>query len=100
LAYLAETRTGYPFTVFSERTGLTGPPNDRRYPAYFNLNLEVERRFRLGKYQWALRAGFVNITGHHNPNAVNNTLESPGFLRFAGGQGRAFVTRIRLIGRK
>jgi hypothetical protein len=99
LSYLVEWRSGYPFTVFSEKTGLVGPPNSRRYPDYFSLNLEVERRFRIGSYQWALRGGFINITDHSNPNAVNNTLESPGFLHYAGGQSRAFVTRIRLIGR-
>ena len=99
LSYMVEWRTGYPFTVFSEKTGLVGPPNDRRYPDYFNLNLEVERRFRIGRYQWALRGGFINITDHSNPNAVNNTVESPGFLHYAGGQSRAIVTRIRLIGR-
>ncbi len=99
LSYLVEWRTGYPFTVFSEKIGLVGPPNSRRYPDYFNLNLEVERRFRIGRYQWALRGGFINITDHRNPNAVNNTMESPGFLHYAGGQSRAIVARIRLIGR-
>ncbi len=99
LAYLLEWRSGYPFGVNSERSGPVGLPNSRRYPAYFSLNLEVERRFRLWKYQWGLRAGFINLTNRKNPNAVNNTLESANFLHFSGGQGRAFVTRIRFIGK-
>lgn len=99
VSYLLELRSGYPFSVFSERTGLVGLPNSRRYPGHFSLNLELERRFRLWNYQWGLRGGFINITSHKNPNAVNNTLESPNFLRFSGGQKRAFVTRIRFIGK-
>ncbi len=99
IAYLLEWRSGYPFSVFSEKSGLVGPPNNRRYPAYFSLNVEVERRLRVWKHQWGLRLGFINITNHKNPNAVNNTLESPNFLHFSGGQKRAFATRIRFIGR-
>jgi hypothetical protein len=99
LAYVVEWRSGYPFSAFSEDAGLVGPPNSYRYPNYFSLNLEAERVFHFRKYRWGFRAGFVNISNHKNPNAVNNMLESPNFLGFAGGQRRAFVTRIRLIGK-
>ena len=99
LAYLFESRSGYPFTAASERTGLLGAPNSYRYPNYFSLNVEVERVLHIGKHRWGLRGGFVNITNHKNFNTVNNIIESPNFLSYAGGQKRAFVTRIRLIGK-
>jgi len=85
--------------VFSQRTGPVGAPNSYRYPGYFSLSLEAERVVHFRKYRWGLRIGFVNITNHKNPNAVNNVLESPNFLSYAGGQSRAFVTRLRLIGK-
>ena len=99
LAYLVEYRTGLPFSVFSERSGLVGLPNSSRYPDFISLNLEAERIFHLRKYRWGLRIGFINITNHKNPNTVVNVQEAPDFRSFSGGQGRAFVTRIRLIGR-
>ncbi len=99
LTYVLEWHTGFPFTVVNERQAVLGAPNSRRFPDYFSLNLHVERRFKMWRYQWALRAGFNNITGHRNPVVVVNNIDSPNFREFDRGQGRAFTGRIRLIGR-
>jgi hypothetical protein len=71
-----------------------------RFPAFFELNLHLERRFFFRKHRWALRAGFNNITGRRNPNVVNNNLSSPNFLRYYGGQSRALNFRLRWLGRQ
>jgi hypothetical protein len=99
-AYLAEYRTGFPFSVVDEEGFMVGNPNSRRYPDYFNVNLHFERRFRALHYLWAWRFGYNNITGNQNPNVVENILGSPRFLTYGRGQARAFSVRLRLLGRK
>ena len=99
-AYLVEYRTGFPFGVVNEEGFLIGQPNSVRYPDYFNINLHLERKFRVLHYLWAWRFGFNNITNNGNPNSVNNVLGTPHFMGYARGQSRAFSVRLRLLGRK
>lgn len=98
--YSVEWRDGFPFSLVNEDQQLVGQPASRRFPSYFSLNLLAERRFQLLGLQWALRAGFDDITNRHNPTDVNNNVDSPHFLTFGGLQGRALTARIRLLGRK
>jgi hypothetical protein len=98
--YSIEWRSGFPFSVVTQNQEVLGEANSRRFPPYFSLNLHLERRFRFANYEWAFRAGFNNITDHPNPSVVNNNIDSPGFLSFSGLQDRAFVGRIRFLGRK
>ena len=99
LAYWLDTRSGFPFRVVNEEARLVGLPNSRRFPAYFSLNLHVERRFTFFRHEWAWRGGFNNITDHGNSNVVNNNIDSPGFLTFTGGQHRALTVRLRFLGK-
>ncbi len=99
LSYFLEWRTGLPFTVVDQSQEMVGPPNSMRFPDYFSLNLHLERRFRLWRYEWALRAGFNNLTSHKNPTVVINNVDSPYFGEFAGGSNRAFTGRIRFLGK-
>ncbi len=50
LAYLVEYRTGFPFSVVDQQGFMIGSPGSRRLPAYFNLNLHVERQFHALRY--------------------------------------------------
>lgn len=99
LAYLLEARDGFPFSIQDDEGRLVGGLNERRFPAYFELNLHIERRFFFKGQRWALRAGFNNITNHRNYDTVNNNTGSPNFLRFYGGSGRSLNFRIRWLGR-
>ena len=99
-AYLVEYRTGFPFSVVSDEGLMVGPPNSRRLPGYFNINLHFERKFRALHYLWAWRFGFNNLTNNGNPNTVNNNVDSPTYLAYGRGQARAFTVRLRLLGRK
>ena len=101
LAYSTEARTGFPFNLYTDQQQLLGKPGVDRFPDYFSLNLQLEKRFHLFGYYWALRGGFDNITGHANPYVVNSVID-PTHLQptFAALQGRAFTSRIRLLGRK
>ncbi len=100
LAYMAEWRSGYPFSIEDERGNVQGAVNSRRFPAFFELNVQLERRVDLFGYRWALRGGVNNLTNRLNPTLVNNVDTSPQFLEFYGGSSRAFVTRIRWLGKK
>ena len=98
-AYFLEWHTGFPYSVVNQELRLVGAPNSYRFPDYFSLNLQFERRFRLLHYEWAFRIGFNNITGHENPTAVNNNIDSPNYGQFLGSAGAAFVGRIRFLGK-
>jgi hypothetical protein len=101
VAYSMEARTGFPFNEFNDQQQLTGAPGAHRYPEYFSLNLQLEKRFHALGYYWALRGGFDDITGRCNPYAVNGTIDATHPTpTFSACQGRAFTSRIRLLGRK
>lgn len=99
-AYLAEYRTGFPFSVVDQQSLLVGRPNEMRYPGYFSLNLHIEKQFRAVHYLWAWRGGLDNITNNGNPNSVNNVTGTPQYLTFGRGQARAFSVRLRFLGRR
>jgi hypothetical protein len=100
LSYALDWRDGFPFSLVNGDQLLVGPPNSMRFPDYFSLNLHAEKRFRLIGYHWAVRGGFNNITDRANPSSVDNNIDSAGFLNYGSFQKRAFVGRIRFLGRK
>jgi hypothetical protein len=97
-SYFFEYRTGFPFSVINELQQLVGPANYERFPDYAGLNLGIEKRVRLFKREWAVRLTILNATGHANPDGVINNVDSPKFMKFSGGQKRAYSARIRLVG--
>jgi len=100
IAYALDWRSGWAFSVLNQRQELVGSPNSRRFPAYFSLNLHFEKRVRFASYEWALRAGFNNVTNHRNAGSIDANIDSPDFLDLAAIEDRAFVGRVRLLGRK
>jgi hypothetical protein len=99
LSYFAEWHTGMPWSEINQYQQLLGDPNSRRFPDYFSLNLHVERRFRFWRTEWALRAGFNNITDHDNPTTVLNNIDAEDFGQYQGSQGRVLTGRIRFLGK-
>ena len=99
LACLVDTRTGYPFSAFTDAGTSIGQVNSHRFPAYFELNLHLEKRFNFRHYRWAFRMGANNLTNRRNPDTVNNIVTSSRYLQFLGGSGRAFNFRIRWLGK-
>lgn len=98
-AYLAEWRNGYPFSITTDDGRVVGAVNSSRFPAYVEVNLHLERRFRFRGQLWALRGGFNNLTNRQNPNVVNSVLGGPNFMQFYGGQHRTMNFRIRWLGK-
>ncbi|MDM7995672.1 MAG: carboxypeptidase regulatory-like domain-containing protein [Acidobacteriota bacterium] len=98
LSYYFEYRTGFPFSVVNEQQQVVGSANRLRYPDYASLNLGIEKRLRLFRREWAVRISVLNSTSHPNPDSVINNIDSPLFMKYAGGQKRSFKARIRLVG--
>ena len=100
IAYLMDWHTGLPFSIQDQFGQLAGPVDDHRFRQFFELNFFVERQLSVQGYRIALRAGFNNITGHFNPNVVDNVLGGPTYLRVYGGQARALNFRFRFLGHR
>ncbi|MGB6483832.1 MAG: TonB-dependent receptor [Candidatus Acidiferrales bacterium] len=98
--YSFDWRTGYPYNVINLEQELVGLPGQARFPDFASLNLHVEKRFHLFGFEWALRAGFNNITNRADPAVVDNNIDSPTFGAFGAFATRAFTGRIRFLGRK
>jgi hypothetical protein len=95
---LAEARNGFPFSLQTDTGNTVGAVNSHRYPAYLDLDLHLEHKFRLAGRRVALRGGFNNITNHRNPTTVNNVIGAPEFMQFYGSPGRHVVFRFRWLG--
>jgi hypothetical protein len=101
VAYSMEARTGFPFSELTDQQQIIGAPGAYRFPEYFSLNLQLEKRFHLFHNYWALRGGFDNITGRCNPYVVNSVIAPTHTLpTFSACESRAFTSRIRLLGKK
>lgn len=100
LAYACDWRTGYPYNVIDLQQELVGLPSQNRFPDFASLNLHIEKRFHLFGFEWALRAGFNNITDRSDPLTVENNVDARNFGEFGDFQRRAFTGRIRFLGRK
>lgn len=100
LAYTLDWRDGFPFSVVNENQELVGSPDRLRYPAFFSLNIALEKRVSLFGFRWQLRGGIDDITDRQNPFAVDNNIDSPTFLTYGSIGGRSFTGQVRLLGRK
>jgi hypothetical protein len=100
LAYTLDWRSGFPFSVLNENQQIVGAPDSLRMPVYFSADAALERRISLFGFRWDVRAGFNDLTGRHNPFAVNNNIDSPQFLVYSSTQSRTLQAQIRLLGRK
>jgi hypothetical protein len=74
--------------------------NSHRFPDFVMINPFLEWRFSFRKYNLALRGGFENVTGSKNPFVVQNNIDASNFGQYSVTMHRAFVARIRFLGRK
>lgn len=99
-AYSLDWRSGSPFSLVNQEQQFLLPLNNMRFPRWFSFSPYIEKRFTLHGYNLALRGGFDNVTSSRNPTAVNNNVNSPTFFTFSNFDSRAFVARIRFLGKK
>ena len=89
---LVDVHSGYPYSPIDVQQQYVGTPNGQRFDQFFSLDLKLYREFRVpflgnrsGKVHH-IRLGVytLNVTNHHNFNAVYNNVASPNFGTFAG----------------
>jgi hypothetical protein len=89
---LADVHSGYPYSAVDVQQQYVGVPNGQRFSEFFSLDLKLYREFRVpflgnrsGKsHHIRLGVYTLNVTNHHNFNAVFNNVASPNFGQFAG----------------
>jgi hypothetical protein len=98
IAYMMDWHTGLPFSIQDPYGQLVGAPDSKRFPAYFQLNIYVERIVTYRGYRVAFRTGFNNITGHFDPTVIDNVVGGSTYLRAYGSQPRALNFQLRFLG--
>jgi Carboxypeptidase regulatory-like domain len=103
IVYSAEARTGLPFYGTTDQGEIApgyAPGSSLRFPVYYSLNLQFQKRIHLFARNWDVRAGFNNITNHANVSGADATIDATHPLpTFVDGEGRAFAFEMRLLGR-
>lgn len=102
LAYSTELRSGFAFNLVNPQQQLLGQADTGRFPTYFTLNVQLEKRFHFLGYYLAVRGGLDNITGQCDPYVVNNVIDPVNHPAptFSACLGRALTSRLRFLGRK
>jgi hypothetical protein len=102
LAYSMDLRSGFAFNLLNPQQQLLGRADTGRFPEYFTLNVQLEKRFHFLGYYLAVRGGLDNITGQCDPFVVNNVIDPVNHPAptFSACLGRALTSRIRFLGRK
>jgi hypothetical protein len=92
LSPLVDVHSGYPYSAIDVQQQYVGVPNSQRFSEYFSLDFKLYREFKMpflgnrsGKVHH-IRLGVytLNLTNHHNFNAVFNNVTAPNFGQFAG----------------
>jgi hypothetical protein len=104
LVYSAEARTGLPLNATSEQGEIypAYPPGTFRFPTYYAVNLEFEKRIHLFGRYWAVRVGFDNVTNHADAVLSKGIINPPTqpVPIFIDGNGRALDGRIQYLGKQ
>ncbi|MGA9241797.1 MAG: TonB-dependent receptor, partial [Silvibacterium sp.] len=90
-----DLHTGFPYSPWNEYHEYVGPRNDKRYPRFSSLDLQVSRPFALHlgeNHQLHLKAGFgiFNVLNHFNPRDVQNNVASNEFGEFFNDAWREY----------
>ena len=89
---LVDVHSGFPYSAIDVQQQYVGIPNGQRFSEYFSLDMKLYREFKvpfLGRRSGRahhIRLGVytLNVTDHHNYNAVYNNVASPIYGHFAG----------------
>jgi hypothetical protein len=98
--YTLDMHSGFPFTAVNANQTVAGPAGGQRFPEYVSFSPGLEWRFHFRGSYFGLRGVLENATNSSDPYVVNNNVDSPAYGTFTEPLGRAFTTRIRLIGTK
>ena len=92
---IADWRTGFPYSVVNDALDFVGPRNTLRFPNRLHLDLGVERRFRIGKFQPWIGIRAYNALDSFLPVDVQANLGSPAFGTFYNSEYRQLRLQVR-----
>ena len=82
LLALFDWHTGVPYSVVNEMLDFVGARNELRFPTYTRLELGLERRIKVLRFQPWIGVRFNNVLGRFLPDEVQNNTGSPFFGTF------------------
>jgi len=88
-------RTGLPYSVVNAPLDFVGPRNSLRFPTYERLEVGVERRFTVLKFQPWIGVRVWNALNSFLPTDVQNNVSSPAFGSLYNSEYRQFRIQIR-----
>jgi hypothetical protein len=95
--------TGFPYSAVDVLQNYVGAPNGLRFPAYFSLDLQLSKDFRMRLIPWAKNHKFrgalriFNITDHGNFRDVHNNVDSVYFRQFTGFLHRFYDVSLDVV---
>lgn len=88
-------RDGLPYSAVNEMLDFVGQRNSLRFPAYFNVDLGVEHRFRIfGARPW-IGVRVDNVLDSWLPQDVQANVTSPAYGTFYNTEYRQFRIQVR-----
>lgn len=95
LVSVVDWRSGAPYSLVNDALEFVGPRNGFRLPAYFRLDVGVERRFHILKWQpWIGIRGY-NVLDSFNPSDVQANIGSPNFGSLYNSEYRQLRLQLR-----
>ena len=88
LSPVVEWRSGFPYSMLTQRQRYFGTPNSQRYPPFMAADAVIYKTFTVHNRSADLGLQIFNITNHFNPRDVYAVVGSPQFGGFANGVGR------------
>ncbi len=88
-------RSGLPYSVVNDTLDFVGPRNSQRFPAYVRLEVGVERRLKVFKFQPWVGVRVWNALDSFLPTDVQANLGSPNFGHFYNSEYRQFRIQVR-----
>jgi hypothetical protein len=88
-------RTGLPYSVVNDTLDFVGARNDRRFPTFLRLEVGLEHRFKILKFQPWIGMRVWNALNSFLPNDVQNNLSSPAFGSLYNSEYRQFRIQVR-----
>jgi len=79
-----EIRTGVPYSAVNEQLEFVGARNSLRFPTKVVVDVSVEHRFRVGRFQPWIGLVFINPLNTFLPVDVQRNIASPAFGGFYG----------------
>ena len=88
-------RSGLPYSIVNETLEYVGSRNAQRFPTYHRLDVAIERRVAIARWQPWLGIRAVNALDSFIPADVQANLASPAFGSFYNSEYRQFRIHLR-----